>query len=407
MYILPFFFISIVSRHKIKISWFCLIPIDIIIIWAIAVEQSVKMIVFSTLLLLYPILFKADLKYILVLVAVSELFYNAANNLNYYDGFGSYHDVLDYGEKLKDYYPEENEFYRIEVSTPITVNDSFILNYYAVDSFSPTISNASKIFLKDYLLTAEKNSLNYVYQNRFILDPYFLGIKYELVDNKVKENEYYLPLVIKASNLSYFKPTNSLVENSNNLYQMINGEYLFNEIDFKIDCIKDNFVVNKKCNIDYSKKEGYNYLLEIIVLSENVFEKSTYLENNVLLEVDESFDFDYDNIHIDSVKLYEYDKKSIKTQENNLEVFKDNYIRLKIDKGTYMTTIPYDESWHIRVNGKEVKKIKVLDSLIGFEAEEGILELEFIPQGLLVGTIISGITFLSIFTYFFRKKDIK
>ena len=85
-----------------------------------------------------------------------------------------------------------------------------------------------------------------------------------------------------------------------------------------------------------------------------------------------------------------------------LTKFIENYPN--VEKGLYITTIPYDESWHLKINGKEIKKIKVLDSLIGFEAEEGILEIEFVPQGLLLGVIISGTAFLTIFVYYARKR---
>ena len=82
-----------------------------------------------------------------------------------------------------------------------------------------------------------------------------------------------------------------------------------------------------------------------------------------------------------------------------------SYMQFNVDKGLYVTTIPYDDSWHIRVNGKEIKKIKVLDSLIGFETDGGIVEIEFIPKGLIAGMIISGITLSTIIVYLVRKRN--
>ncbi len=404
IYILPFFLISIVSRNKVKPNWFALIPITILSIWALSIELSVKMVIFATLMLVYFFALKAELKYFVVLILCAELFYSSFISIKTLNGYGSYEDVQKYGELLKEYYPKENEFYRIEVNEPITKNDSFILSYYGLDSFSPTITNTSKIFLKNYLLYAEQQSLNYVYQNRFILDPYFLGVKYELTDNKVVENKNYLPLVVKTNNLDYFEPTNELIVNSNNLYKMINGEYIFKEVDYDIDCIKNNLIINKTCNIKYQKKDGYSYYLAIYVKSGDLYEHKPYIENTNIIEIDETFNFDYDNIYIESAKLYEFDETNIKNQTMDFEVFKENYMRFNADKGTYLMMIPYDDSWHITINGKEVKKIEVLDSLIGFETDGGVVEVEFIPQGLLLGILISGITSLSIFAYWFRKK---
>ena len=404
IYILPFFLISTVTRSKIKISWLSLIPIALIITWALLVEFSVKMIIFAALMILYFVMIKTKLKFILLFLVVFELFYNSMSCLEMYNGFENYDIFAKYDNLLEGYYPKENEFYRIEVENPITFNDSFILGYYGLDSFTPTISHGAQIFLKDYLLMARKSNLNYVYQNRFVLDPYFLNVKYELVDDEVKENEYLLPLIIKTDNFDYFKPTELLIENANNLYKMINGEYLFKEIDFEIDCIKNNVVVNKHCNVSYEHKDGYSYYVEIYTKYGRVIYGDDYLEDNTIFEIDDSFDLDYEDITVEIIKLYEYDKNIIKTQENNFEVFRDEYMRLKVDKGLYIMTVPYDESWHVRINGKEVEKIKVLDSLIGFEVEEGTLEIEFIPQGLIPGMIISVLTSSIIFVYYIRKR---
>ncbi len=46
---------------------------------------------------------------------------------------------------------------------------------------------------------------------------------------------------------------------------------------------------------------------------------------------------------------------------------------------TILTTIPYDEGWSVKINGKEVEYYKTLDSLIAFDIEEaGDYEVEFV-----------------------------
>ena len=403
IYILPFFFISTVSRHKVKISWWSLIPIAILIGWAFSREVSIKMAIFAFLLLSYFFLAKLKFKYLVFILAICEMFYNLFYSVKIYIGFKGYDDLYEYNEALQEYKPKENEFYRMELANPIAVNDSFVLGYYGINSFSPTISNSSKIFLKDYMLYAEQHTLNYIYQNRFVLDPYFLGVKYDMIDNQVRENEYYLPLIIKSKSLDYFEPTNLLIENSNNLYNMINGEYLFKEVEFEIDCIKERYVIKESCNITYDRDETKSYYLEIYTDGGDLSNRA-YIENNNIIEVENSFNLDKDHVFVRSAKLYEFDKNAIKNQTLEFDVFKDDYMRLNIKKGLYFMTVPYDEGWHIKINGKEIKKIKVLDSLIGFEAEEGVLEAEFIPQGLILGTIISGVTFIVIFAYYVRKR---
>ena len=405
IYILPFFLISVVSRHKEEISWFTVIPLGLLIIWAFAVEFSLKMVIFADLLFMYFLAYKCGFKRVVLLLLFGELFYNSFIDIKIYKGYGFYDQVKEYGEVLKDYYPKENEFYRIEVAKPVTVNDSFILGYYGIDSFSPTITDASRIYLKEYLVFAEQTSMNYIYKNRFILDPYLNGVKYELVNGEVVENENYLPLIVKADNFDYFKPSKDVVGNSNEIYRMINGEYLFNEIDFDIDCIKNNKVVSTTCNLNYERKEGKTYYLSIYVAAGVLFDNVTYNDNTNIFEVDKTFEFDYDNSYIQSVKLYEFDKNSIKNQTNDFEVFRDDYMRLKVDKGLYLMMVPYDESWQIEVNGKKIEKTKVLDSLIGFETDGGTLEIKFIPRGLISGILASGMTLSLLVIYWFRKRS--
>ncbi len=75
------------------------------------------------------------------------------------------------------------------------------------------------------------------------------------------------------------------------------------------------------------------------------------------------------------------------------------------------TSINYDEGWTVKVDGKEVKKLKIGDALIGISIEPGEHEIEFVyePQGLTLGIIISVSTFvllilLFVFNILYRKK---
>ena len=405
IYILPFFLISVVSRNKIKISWYSLIPLAMIIIWALTIEQSIKMMIFGLLIILYFFLEKTSLKILVFITIILEIIYNLFAIIVIYNGLGNYNDTYEKWKLLEKHVPKENEFYRVEMNQTNMKNTGFLLGYYGVNSFSPTMINTAKSFLKNYLLTFDKKEISYIYKNRFILDPYFLGIKYEVSNGKLIENKYYLPLVVMVNNFDYFKPADSLIENANNLYKMINGEYLFKEIDFKIDCLDNNKVITKKCNIKYDKKAGYNYYISVIADNGTVFILNKYSGKNTIIEVDETFNFDYDNGYIKSIKLYEFNESNIKNQTNDFEIFRDDYMRLKVDKGKYLLMLPYDDGWHIRVDGNEIEKFKVLDSLIGFETDGGLVEIEFIPRGLMSGIIVSGMTISLIVTYLIRKRS--
>ena len=77
---------------------------------------------------------------------------------------------------------------------------------------------------------------------------------------------------------------------------------------------------------------------------------------------------------------------------------------ISLDKDQILfTSIPYDESWHVFENGKEIKKEKTLGSFIGLNIGEGhhSLEFKFIPEGFYTGLIITFISWIAFFAYLF------
>ena len=68
------------------------------------------------------------------------------------------------------------------------------------------------------------------------------------------------------------------------------------------------------------------------------------------------------------------------TKKNQIEYtyYRDDYIKGNInvlDNQLIFTSIPYDEAWHIEVDGQEIKPVKLLDSLIGIEVDPGEHEI--------------------------------
>lgn len=74
------------------------------------------------------------------------------------------------------------------------------------------------------------------------------------------------------------------------------------------------------------------------------------------------------------------------------------YGDITVDKDGQMifTSIPYDEGWHIYVDGKEASKFLIGGSLIGFDIEKGSHELEFkyMPRMFVQGAIITSVALL-------------
>ncbi len=98
--------------------------------------------------------------------------------------------------------------------------------------------------------------------------------------------------------------------------------------------------------------------------------------------------FDYDTFAKDCEEL----------QENVMKVtkFEDTYVEAEAyaqTNGQYLfTTIPYEDGWTIKVNGKEVKQEKVLESLIAVPLEEGEnkITFKFLPKFYVDSLIVTG-----------------
>ena len=64
-------------------------------------------------------------------------------------------------------------------------------------------------------------------------------------------------------------------------------------------------------------------------------------------------------------------------------------------------SIPYDEGWEIKVDGKEEKDAGKVKGFFSFELEEGYHEIEmsFVPRGFTAGVVLSlvGVGLLVVF----------
>ena len=108
-----------------------------------------------------------------------------------------------------------------------------------------------------------------------------------------------------------------------------------------------------------------------------------------------------------------YGNLSLNTIENT--DYKDGYVKgdvtVTADKTLLYTSIPYDEGWTLKVDGKDCEYIKILNGFIGVELEEGQHNIEFkykLP-GFKVGLSISIISLIAlgcIGIYNYKKKKV-
>ena len=102
-----------------------------------------------------------------------------------------------------------------------------------------------------------------------------------------------------------------------------------------------------------------------------------------------SFFYSYDSELVETIadKLTTGQMQVMSFEEDRITGFAD----VKHDSTNMLTTIPYDEGWHIIVDGEEIEYTKALGSLIMFELDSGkhSIEMYYMSDSFYVGNLIS------------------
>ncbi len=99
--------------------------------------------------------------------------------------------------------------------------------------------------------------------------------------------------------------------------------------------------------------------------------------------------------------------------KNQVNVTKVSSSHLKIDADTkeneqyLLITLPYETDWHIKVDGKRVKQIKVFDAIMAvpvFKAGKHKIDMRYVPNGIGWGLLISIASLFALIYLLYRKK---
>ena len=132
------------------------------------------------------------------------------------------------------------------------------------------------------------------------------------------------------------------------------------------------------------------------------------------------FVLDEDSIEIDNAYFYYESERVLKawykdavTTMCNVYKITSSHLTAKTyinDYAEYIVfSIPYEDEWRVKVDGKRVKPIEVMDTLMAVKVPRGEheIDLRYIPKGLILGTPISVICLITTFCIVFvrfRKK---
>lgn len=354
---------------------------------------------------------------------------------------------------IKNILPQENEFYRIEKIKHDTYNDPALNNYYGISVFSSmTYEDISKIQRK--LGNGSNNINSYYYNLQTPIYNSMFNIKYivgkfnynksfykENKNEGIKEYKYPLSIAYKVNNNiknwdtssnNPFTVQESFIKESTGFDNMFN-KLNINFKDIVPEITNNGYFINSRiCSINLENDRNgdvylyidSNNLSSILVNGESYFiaTNEPYIINlgyfSKYDDINVTMYFSYGDTSYNEFNIYAYSfngnnfKKaynSLNDEILNISSFKENhikgYINLK-ESGVIFTSIPYDNSWKIKVDNKYIDFYKIGESYIGFNLNEGYHNIEFIykTKGLKTGAIISTISLISTIYLYIKKK---
>ncbi len=352
--------------------------------------------------------------------------------------------------------PEENEFYRIEQTTTrggegyyAYTNESMAYDFYGLQTYTSCYDQkASEILIAGGYTIVDFPSF---YNNPILPMDSFLGVKYILsgneyagykktgISNEYKSvylNEYALPFAFSANEkvLAELEYTNSF-EYINGLYSAVLGNEVRimkkaegitsvqdgKAVEYTLEGIPQDALLYVSFENEYFETDGlyvngqyfseYNKMdwgtwQNVVFLGEAQDVKNIRLENANLWMNDIQADFYY--VDMDA---FEGAVNEIQSNAAVLKKIRDGKVLLECDSkeaGAVLLTVPYEEGWSLKVNGKKAEVCQGMGQFIAICVEEGIneIELTYSAKGKLAGCTL---TVVSVAVYFavFRKRKAK
>lgn len=403
--------------------------------------------------------FVSDMKmlfYIALIVTASiDCIVSINTNWNITQVLSVFYADYDSTEELLNYVKEQDNsnFYRIENTQMLTLNDASWYNYHGFTTFSSmAYESMAKLMRKLGIPGNGINSYYYV-QSTPIVDMMF-DIKYFIGESN--DTKRYTPIKTIDETANKFNNNIGLIYGVNNSiknwqYNSYNPFQIQNDYIYQSSGVKDvleEAILDKTDELydDGSEKiikysyvnpgdnlyfYSNNYNIDFIIIGGNVYYNNDNYSNYVGVtdEITYNYAESYDEkkvININSIAdkvdviigyngyvsnaFYVYQINNNKFVEAynylysykaNISEFKESKITANIsldDNMSVYTSIPYDDGWHVLVDGNEVETYKNGDVLLGFDAGSGNhnIVIYYEANGLKQGLIISIISALII-----------
>ncbi|WP_196048859.1 YfhO family protein [Clostridium saudiense] len=306
---------------------------------------------------------------------------------------------------------------------------------------------------------ASKKSENFS-DNHYTENEYYKKVLEE-GDYIVYENPFALPIAFMVNDnlkdvdtldVNTFELNNRLLSSMVNTKKVINKSLNVKEIisENLISTINNGEVCYER--MDKQKASSITFIVEAednnpvyMFLKSNAYESGTVSSNQVRVSINgvrkftafdsRNYNVEYigafnkgediiieinlnsNKLYLKELQIYSCDVDEFEEVYNNLKEniisdtdYRDGYVKGKIsvteDKTLIYTSIPYDEGWTVKIDGKKVEYVKILDGLIGVDVDteefsqgEHVIELKYKVPGLMEGIIISFLALVSWMAY--------
>ncbi len=449
-------FVLIVSTFRKKIlsicfiSLLCLINVFNIIYNMEEVFKSQKMCLSSPNINSFITYVKAGKNAVKYLNNIDDGFYRTETQLNFIDFYENafynnspqllnFNGITYYGSfgkpKVKEFYGNIGYLILYDNNIGITYKDTMPVFPLFLSGVKYIITKNELQHPYKYITTLndiEDMPLN-IYQNPYSLPVAFIIDKNKEIQNNLKftnVQDYQNSIAKILSNEDYgniynciFKENfhwflkNAFVEQNTFEFSYITDNFqklqnIYLGIYYNVE-FKDSLVFNIWYNDNFIKNYCTDSKFETVFLDNRKFNNQLNIKFNIS-GMNEIHKYDLEKYYIglvtenlDILKKY-YDKLS--QNPCNLKKISSSHLKgtLKVqdnDKMLYLS-IPYDESWQIKINGRKRKAVKVFDAMtaVPLFKDDAEIEMIYIPKGFYPGLIISLLSLLVLSANLFLKR---
>lgn len=353
----------------------------------------------------------------------------------------------------------DNSFYRTELISKHLYNEGLIYNYNGINYFN-SVRNQKFVNFSEYVAKIKIDShcstvINYfdpilltLFDIKYIIgnNQNYYPVKYVngnmnvyynkyaksigyLVNNDIKNIEFNkkehktknlnkILNIMTNSKSNYYEP----FKYNNDGFTVENGEYnngkIINYDDKKVVVVKYSFTSKTDGLIVPINTIAFNSYSNVIINDEQFVSNGTYLKikKNDQITIISTYDekhFDYSdfNILIMNEELVKKDLDNLTSEylklNTNTKHIYEGYIKVT-NNHTLFLSIPYEDGFIIKVDGKKVPYYQLMDAFIGIDLNEGNhhITIDYISKGFNIGLSVSIMGIVISLFLFFKKNAI-